>query len=212
VWLVLEMELVEAAKTQHWERFKVRRPRPLLTPSVVRREPSVLRSVSGPSKPSVARRIRPCCAASSALRQAPLRQFRFRMQALLRAGEDAKFRGSYAPLPYCRISPFLAASFARNRRFRDFLKFGTFGGCASGERDGEYSLPLTFSQNENAVDPRGLLAVLFLGTGWDWGYPVGSTPLTPAPPCTAMASPRCTGRRSTAIAESSDCSSHPKPT
>ncbi len=35
---------------------------------------------------------------------------------------------------------------------------------------------------------------------------------TPAPPCTARATPRCTGRRSAAIAESSDCSSHPAPT
>ncbi len=61
------------------------------------------------------------------------------MQALLRAGLNATFRDSYAPLPYCRIPEFLAASFARNRRFRDFLKFCTLCGCASGERDGEYS-------------------------------------------------------------------------
>jgi hypothetical protein len=50
---------------------------------------------------------------------------------------------------------------------------------------------------------------LLSGTGW--GSPVGPTPL-PAPPCTAMAGPRCTGRRSVAIAESSDCSSHSTPT
>ncbi len=61
------------------------------------------------------------------------------MQALVRAGHDVTFRDSYAPLPSCRISQFLAASFARNRRFRDFLKSGTFDGCASGMRDGEYS-------------------------------------------------------------------------
>ena len=61
------------------------------------------------------------------------------MQAHLRAGQDVNFRGSYAPLPSCRVSRFLAASFARNRRSRDFLKFGTFDGCASGVRDGEYA-------------------------------------------------------------------------
>ena len=48
-----------------------------------------------------------------------------------------------------------------------------------------------------------------LGTGVP---PWGPTPITPAPPCTAMATPRCTLRRSTAIAESSDCSSLPAPT
>ncbi len=60
------------------------------------------------------------------------------MQALVRAGQDVTFRDQYAPQPYCRVSRFLAASFARNRRYRDFLKFGTFGGCASGMQDGEY--------------------------------------------------------------------------
>ena len=61
------------------------------------------------------------------------------MQALVRAGVDVTFRDSYAPLPSCRVSQFLAASFARNRRFRASLKFGTLDGYASGERDGEYS-------------------------------------------------------------------------
>ena len=61
------------------------------------------------------------------------------MQAHLRAGQDVKFRGPYAPLPSCRVSRFLAASFARKLRFGDILKFGTFNGGASGVRDGEYS-------------------------------------------------------------------------
>ena len=61
------------------------------------------------------------------------------MQALLRAGQDATFRSSYAPLPCCRLSQFLAAFFPRNRRFRGCLKFGTSGGYASGERDGDCS-------------------------------------------------------------------------
>ncbi len=60
------------------------------------------------------------------------RQFSVCIQALLRAGHDANSCGSYAPLQYCRISEFLAASFPRNRRFRDFLRLRTFGGCASG--------------------------------------------------------------------------------
>jgi hypothetical protein len=50
------------------------------------------------------------------------------MQALVRAGQDVNFRDSYAPLPSCRVFRFLAASFARNQRFSDFLKFGTFDG------------------------------------------------------------------------------------
>ncbi len=49
------------------------------------------------------------------------------------------------------------------------------------------------------------------GTGWVLGYPRRAHPRTPAPPCTAMATPRCTWRRTTAIAESSDRSSMPKP-
>ncbi len=61
------------------------------------------------------------------------------MQAHLRAGQDIKFRDLYAHLPSYRVSRFLAASFARNHRSRDFLKFGTFDGCASGVRDGEYA-------------------------------------------------------------------------
>jgi hypothetical protein len=61
------------------------------------------------------------------------------MQAHLRAGQDATFRDPYAPLLSCRVSRFLAASFALNRRSRDFLKLGTFDGCASGMRDGEFA-------------------------------------------------------------------------
>jgi hypothetical protein len=38
------------------------------------------------------------------------------------------------------------------------------------------SLPLTFTKNETAVDPRGVRAVVFSGTGWDLGYPRGPPP------------------------------------
>ena len=72
----------------------------------------------------------------------------FRMQALLHAGRDANSRHPCAPLPYCRTSQFLAASFARRWELLQVL------------------LPLTFTKNENMVDPRGLPAVLFSGTGW----------------------------------------------
>ncbi len=61
------------------------------------------------------------------------------MQALVFAGQDVKFRDPYAPLPSYQVSQFLAASFARNRRSRDFLKFATVDGCASAVRDGDYS-------------------------------------------------------------------------
>ena len=49
--------------------------------------------------------------------------------------------------------------------------------------------PLTVTHNENAVDPRFVFGYR-LGTG----VPVGPTPRTPAPPCTALAGPRCTMR------------------
>ncbi len=100
------------------------------------------------------------------------------MQTLVRAGQDLKFRDSYAPLPSCRVSRFLAASFARNRRSRDFLKFATCDGCASAVRDGdysessrEYSLSLTVTQNEPLVDPRDPPAVLCFGYRLGTGVP-----------------------------------------
>jgi hypothetical protein len=101
------------------------------------------------------------------------------MQALLREGQEATFRGSYARLSYSRVSQFLAASLAR---FRDFPKFGTFGGCASGERAGQYSessrstlFPLTVTQIGGPSGPA--CCFVFSGTGLGtWGTPVGPTP------------------------------------
>ncbi len=103
------------------------------------------------------------------------------MQLLLREGHDVTFRDPYAPLPSCRVSQILAASFARNRRFRDFLKFGTFDGCASGSELantpsplGAYSLPLTFTQKQTAVDPACCFVFEYrFGDIW---YPRGVTP------------------------------------
>jgi hypothetical protein len=65
----------------------------------------------------VARKIRPCHAEISFLEvpPKPLCKFSICTQRLLRARHSVKFRDSYAPLPNCRISEFLAASVARNR-------------------------------------------------------------------------------------------------
>ena len=102
------------------------------------------------------------------------------MQALLRAGQEATFRDSYARMPYSRVSQFLTASFARNRRFRDFLKFGTFGGCASGERAGEYSESSRSTLSVNGYPNRLTLgaSVLFCcsGTGLGAGVPPSGPP------------------------------------
>ncbi len=129
--------VLSAAQKQEWEKVEVRRPLE-----------AVVYSECGPSRAVrlglgqwtleafVARRTRPCQADPSPYVR---RQFRVRMQTLLRAGQDATCHDMYAPLPSCRVSRFLAASFARNRRFHDFPKFATLDGCASGVRDGEYS-------------------------------------------------------------------------
>ncbi len=105
------------------------------------------------------------------------------MQAHLRAGQDVNFRDAYAPLPSCRVSRFLAASFARNQRFGDCLKFDTLDGCASGVRDGDYSrvrsqysLSLTVTQTDTIVDPRGERAVLFRVPVRYWSTTLGPTP------------------------------------
>jgi hypothetical protein len=106
------------------------------------------------------------------------------MQALLRAGHDVKFRDLYAPLPYCRVS------FARNRSFRDFLKFGTFDGCASGVRDGEYSessesslgtLSVNGYQKENRGRPSGPACCFVFGYRVGTGVPPWGPPPHPGP-------------------------------
>ena len=109
------------------------------------------------------------------------------MQALLRAGHDVKFRDEYAPLPYCRISQFLAASFARNRRFRDFLKFGTFGGCASGVRGGDCSessrstLSVSVYPKRNRGRPSGRACCFVFGYRQGTGVPPWGPPPHPGP-------------------------------
>ncbi len=98
------------------------------------------------------------------------------MQTLLNAGHDANSCRSYAPLPRCRISEFLAAPFARNRRFRDFF-FEVSHVWRMRERRAGWGVLRVRSEyscrerlpKRNVVDPRGMPAVLFSGTGWDWG-------------------------------------------
>ena len=99
------MELIEAAREQDVEKVEVRR---LLE--------AFLGTESGPSRgvclglgqwtldAVVARPIRPCCVESSPYVRHQSGNFRCGMQALVRAGVDVTFRGSYGPLPSCRVS------------------------------------------------------------------------------------------------------------
>ena len=213
-------ELVQAAYDEEWEKVEVRRPLEAVF-SCECGPSQAVRLKLGPwtLDAVVARPIWPCCAESTPLPQAPHRQFRFCMQALLREGQDAAFRDSYAPLPYCRIAQLLAVSFARNRRFRDFLKLGTFSDARAASEMASTPSPLGVLAvdgylKRNRSRPSGPACCFVFGYRLGLGYPRGAgPPRTPAPPCTAMATLRWTGRRTTAIAESSDCSSsHPKPT
>jgi hypothetical protein len=130
------MELIEAVEEQDWEKVKVRRP---------------LEAVSGteygPSRGVCMGlgRWTPRCRRTpdSALlcRVQPPASGNFDVACRRSSGKVTTTRsltGTH-PCRLCRISQFLAASFARNGCFRDFPKFGTFAGCASGERDGDYS-------------------------------------------------------------------------
>jgi hypothetical protein len=152
------MELIEAAKNQDVERVKVLRPLEAVSGTEYGPSRAVCLGLGQWTLDAVvARPIRPCCAESThCVRR---RSGKFDVACRRSSGKVRTPRSVTRTLP-CRIaeshnfspppSPAIAvsaiskdkhvsASFARNRRFRDFLKFGTFGGCASGERDGEYS-------------------------------------------------------------------------
>jgi hypothetical protein len=119
--------LVLAAENREWKKVEVRRPLE-----------ADFSSERGPSREAfVASWIRPCFAESSPYVRHP-------------SGDcdcDCACRRSSVPVTtpilVTRTLPcHVAASHNFSpppSRFRDFLKFGTFGGCASGERDGEYS-------------------------------------------------------------------------
>jgi hypothetical protein len=131
------MELIEAVKEQDFDEVEVRR---------------LLEAVSsteyGPSRgvcmglgqwtldAVVARPIRPCCAESSPYVRHSSGNFD---AACRRSSVPVTTPGSVTRTLPCRLAEFLAASFARNRRSRHFVKLATFDGCASGVRDGEYS-------------------------------------------------------------------------
>ncbi len=123
---------------------------------------------------------------SIALRQvSPLRKLLVCMQTLLRVGHDVKFRGSYAP---CRSAESRIFSRLPSPAIAVSTTFEVWHVWRTRERRagwGSMSSPLGVPF---AVD--------------------GSQNKTR----TGMEGPRCTGRRSTAIAESSESSSAPTPT
>ena len=141
--------------------------RPCFASSVVRREPSAWGLLSGPLKPSSHAGFGLALPNPPLTQRQPRRHVLFRMQALLHAGRDASSRHPCAPLPYRRASQFLAASFARSRF--EVLRVWRMRERRAGWGLLQVFLPLTFTENENVVDPRGLPAALFSGTGWVWG-------------------------------------------
>ena len=102
------------------------------------------------------------------------------MQALLRAGHGATFCGSYARLPYCRISQFLRLLRPPFSRLYEVSHFSWMR-----ERGARWRILRVLSENfcrylqkRTLSRPSGLLAVLFSDTGWGSGTPVGSIPST----------------------------------
>ncbi len=74
---------------------------------------------------------------------------------------------------------FFAAAFGSSRRFRDLLRFRTFGGCASGGRDGEYAeYPCRRSSQNLSSSILWATCRFVFGYRLGLGYPVGPTPST----------------------------------
>ena len=192
---------------------------PFLAPTVVRREPSAWGFGQWTLEAFVPRRTRPCCAESSPYVRRPSEKFD---AAFRRSSVKARTPRSVTRTLACHIaeshnfSPPPSPAIAVSATFRRLARLvDARAGSEMASTPSPYGVlsPLTFTQNENAVDPRGVRAVLFSGYRFGyWGTPVWPTPASSVPPCTGMAAPRCTGRRSTAIAESSDRSSHSTPT
>jgi hypothetical protein len=118
----------------------------------------------------VARRIRP---ATSIPRLDPHSCFICCMQRLLHAGHDATYRNSCDSLPACRGSEFLAAAFARNRRFRDLLASARSEEQAAGRMG---CMPSLLGARFLSTFPTPCCFIF----GYRWGR--GQTP-SPAPPC-----------------------------
>ncbi len=77
------------------------------------------------------------------------------------------------PSPVTSALPCPIAESHISRRLRDFLRFRTFGGCKSGERDGDAE---SAQSNLAVYAHQSVCAGLFSGTGWSWGTPRGPPP------------------------------------
>jgi hypothetical protein len=178
---------------------------PFLAPSMVRREASVWGSVSGPLMSSHARfglavpnpaltsdKFDVACRRSSV----PVTTPRSVTRTLPRhIAESPNF--SPPPPPAIVVS----ATFRSLARLMDARAGSELASTAS-------PLGVLSTVTVNVYPKRSTLGacVLFCFFGCRFGYRI------PALPCAGMDAPRCTGRRTAAIAESSDCSSHPAPT
>ena len=109
------------------------RRRPFLAPSAVRREPSVWGLVSGPLKPSSHVGFGLAMPNRPAIRRAGNFHFSCRRSSM----------PVTTPSPVTSAIPAILPSLAISRRLRrpqsPFPRLFEFGGCASGERDWEYS-------------------------------------------------------------------------
>jgi hypothetical protein len=123
--------LFQAAENQEWEKVEVRLP--------LR---AAFYSGRGPSRGvplELGRRTLIVCRIHPTPSRPALSNFSVRMRAPLLCGHnvksDPKFRGCtrlYDPLQACRISEFLAAASARNRRFRDVCARTRYQAAARG--------------------------------------------------------------------------------
>jgi hypothetical protein len=197
------------------------RLRPFLAPSAVRREPSALGLVST-LEAFVARRTRPCCANPSPYVKCPSGDFDF---ACRRSSVPVRLprlctRSEARTLP-CHIaeshnfSPPPSPAIAVSATLRSLARLVD---ARAGSEMATTPSPLgvLFAVNvfpkRKRGRPSGPVLFCFRLPVGVLGYPLRVHPRTPAPPCAAMAAPRCTMRRSSAIAESSDRSPHPAPT
>ncbi len=186
-------EVFSAAEKREWDKVEVRR-HPLdavLTPSVA-------------SLPPGAWSVDPCSlrhTSDSALpNPAALVRRRFRIFSYFACSRSSMPVTAPTPVARAQSQNFSPPPSLAIAVFRNFLRFGTLCGCASGGRDGGHSEPARSTLSRN---PRGLLFCFRVPVGY-WGTPVGPIPSPRLRPCTAAAPPRCTRRRGMAIGESSD--------
>ena len=211
------MELIEAVKKQDVEKVEVRR---LLE--------AFLSTESGPSRgvclglgqwtldAVVARPIRPCCVESSPY----VRHQSGNLDAACRRSSVPVWtsRSVTRTLP-CRLaeshnfSPPPSPAIAVSATLRSLARWmDARAGCEMASTPSPLGVLSIVNGYPNHSRPSGRACCFVFGYRFGyWGSPVGPTPAHPAPPCTAMAGPRCTGRRTAAIAESSDRSPHPAP-